>query len=332
MNRTAREAKVRVEGAEFCALVGKYFDADYYKQSYVDVASTGLDPLEHWLSHGFREGRQFSRSVLVRVGTIAKRSADRNWRFFRWRGIDMAFRILPPVAPSVMSQIINQGQHDSAVLAPGVDAIKNLVFSDREDVHLNVAGLQDAIQDDPEFLLIVPTAEGEQGLVSDLAGALRAPPFGVVQTIITEQESANAADQPASPECFEATQPVFWRDFWIEGPEHVKLWQLAQLIRVLRPRVTIVAGSRHGYEAVARFGRCLMEHTKLFCVYAAADEGVFSHYVSRTLPFAVALTDDEPLATDWRERYGDILGHAVVTVQCQSSTLLLDTVVALFEQ
>jgi hypothetical protein len=332
MNSPDRKVESAPEDEEFCVLVAKCFDADYYLQTYVDVTSTGLGPLEHWLSHGFRQGRQFSRFVLVRVGTFAKRSADRNWKLFHWRETDIALRFLPPIAADVTSQIFHQGRHDPAILAPGPETIRNLIPSDRESVHLNVAGLQQVIRVGAEFLLIAPGTDSGQCFTIALVAALNEASFGPIQTIITDQESAYARDQPSIPKCFQPTKPVFWRDFWIEGPEHVKLWQLAQLIRVLQPRVTIISGSRHGYETVARFGRCLVEHTKLFCVYTADDDGAFVQYPGRTLPYAAALTDSNKLAAVWHERYGDLLGHGVVTLPGHSSTSFLETVTTLFKR
>jgi len=35
----------------------KYFDAEYYYDRYLDVKNAGIDPLEHYLLHGWREGR-----------------------------------------------------------------------------------------------------------------------------------------------------------------------------------------------------------------------------------------------------------------------------------
>ena len=39
------------------ALVASEFDADFYFQAYPDLAKVGCDPLEHFLVHGWREGR-----------------------------------------------------------------------------------------------------------------------------------------------------------------------------------------------------------------------------------------------------------------------------------
>lgn len=33
------------------------FDTDYYLSRYLDVRATGVDPLKHYLEHGWKEGR-----------------------------------------------------------------------------------------------------------------------------------------------------------------------------------------------------------------------------------------------------------------------------------
>lgn len=39
------------------ALIEQHFDASYYLAAYPDVAASGLDPLDHYLDHGWNEGR-----------------------------------------------------------------------------------------------------------------------------------------------------------------------------------------------------------------------------------------------------------------------------------
>ena len=39
------------------ALARPFFDAEFYRTEYPDVASGGMDPLLHYLDHGWREGR-----------------------------------------------------------------------------------------------------------------------------------------------------------------------------------------------------------------------------------------------------------------------------------
>lgn len=34
-----------------------FFDRDFYRRTYVDVRNAGADPFEHFMRHGWREGR-----------------------------------------------------------------------------------------------------------------------------------------------------------------------------------------------------------------------------------------------------------------------------------
>ncbi len=43
--------------ADLLSAIGADFDADFYKTAYKDVAKAGLDPLIHFVDHGWREGR-----------------------------------------------------------------------------------------------------------------------------------------------------------------------------------------------------------------------------------------------------------------------------------
>ena len=45
--------------------VERYFDASFYLAANADVRQHGLDPLTHFLTHGWREGRDPSREFSV---------------------------------------------------------------------------------------------------------------------------------------------------------------------------------------------------------------------------------------------------------------------------
>jgi hypothetical protein len=264
----------------------------------------------------------------VRSGKLAARSTDRNWKRYCWRGEHVALRSVRPIPPEIMTQIVHQARHDSAVLAAGVDNIFNA--GDREgNGFVDVASLQRAIPHGREFLVIVPDLgmQDDQRLCADIVTTLNLIGVASVQTIVADQELENP-DTASIPEPFLETNVVFWPNFLIHG--HTAL-RLAQLTRVLRPRVVIVANSQQGFEMVARFGRTLSSEMKLYCLYTNGRRGqAFSARFPRwTLPFAGALTDDPTLAGVLRSRYGDVFQHDVVLLP---STLpdLRDALVALF--
>jgi hypothetical protein len=329
-NASSRESEVVSEGELFSAFIKEYFDAGYYRECYNDVAISGLDPLEHWMDRGFTEGRQISRSTILRYGNVARRSSSRIWKHYRWRNEDIAVRLISPIPPEVLVQIIRQTRYDKTVLAAGKDSITQLSVQDRENVHLDVAGLQRALPCGTEFLLIVPDLHKlrEKGLVTGLVLALSNAGFHPIQTIVVDQEFRPDHEPSAIPDNFRSNDALFWHDFWIPGPEGVKLRQLAQMISVLRPRVTIVADSRRGYEMTARYGRALAKGTKMYCIYTVGAED----FAPLTLPFAAALTDDIEFADRLRDQHSPNLGHGIVTLPHHSDPSFDGAVTALFGQ
>lgn len=94
----------------------------------------------------------------------------------------------------------------------------------------------------------------EQSLVVDLIAVLSDAGFGSLPIIVVDEESPDVRDEAAVSEAFRAANTLFWRNFWIHGPEYIRLGQLAQLVYVLGPRMTIIGGTREVHEMVARFG------------------------------------------------------------------------------
>lgn len=282
------------------AVVAEYFDAAFYLGTYRDVAEAEADPLRHWLAFGCKEGRQISGVASVRYGDDAVRSKDRGWAHFRRHGQDIAVKTFGPLPQQVAAQIANQARHDPAMLAARGAAIGKLSLFDREDVRLDVVSLRRAFPSAPDYLFIVPDPAARGALAGGLLAALR--DLGSVRTIVTDQSRPAGAESNNGAKPLDLTGPVYWRDYWITGPEDLKIVQLAQLIRLLRPRAAIVAGSPHGYEAVARFGRALAERSALYCVYTGDAEGraLMARYAQRTLPRAVTLTDSGDLAARLR--------------------------------
>jgi hypothetical protein len=135
-----------------------------------------------------------------------------------------------------------------------------------------------------------------------------------IQIIVADLESPAGDVQSAIATSFGTKGVLFWQDLWIRSPYLLRWIQLAQLIRLLQPRITIVAGSRQGYETVARFGRPLSECTQIYCMHADADDdGDLAAYVAQgTLGFATCLTDDYAFAA---ERNAVALPHRLVAVR-----------------
>jgi hypothetical protein len=205
---------------------------------------------------------------------------------------------------------------------------------DRENLQLDVAGLQRAIPHDVEFLVIVPNLDpnGDQSFTIDLVSTLSDIGIGTIHTLVADQESPEGLERTSIPVAFQATHVLFWQDFWIQGPDAVRLGQLAQLISVLRPRATIIANSNEGREMIARYGRALSGRTKIYCLYTKRADGsdFWGHFLHRILPFATILTDDNILAAGLRQQRGDRSPDEVVVLPRHSTVVLRDAVAALF--
>ena len=327
--------EVAPEEQEFFALIVEHFDAAYYAESYSDSPDTAADALKHWLDRGVKEGRQIARSVILRYGKVARRSSSSNWKHYKWRGEDVAARFSPPIPQQILSQILNQVRHEPALLAPGAKTIANLVRLEREsDSFIDVAGLQRAIAQRTEILVIVPdfNSSPSQVLVVDLVAALAQAGLGSIRTIITDRESTGNSDDFV-PAPFKTTNPIYWQDFWIRGPETVRMAKLAYLVGLLLPRITIVADSSHGYETVTRFGPGLSQRTKIYSVFEGSERGseLAARFARDLLPVSTVLTDGVALAARLREQHDGLPGYGIEFLPDHPSAAFVACVTRLFQ-
>jgi hypothetical protein len=327
--------EIASEEREFFALIVEHFDAAYYAGCYNDSPDTAVDALKHWLDRGVKEGRQIARSVVLRYGKAARRSSSSNWKHYKWRGEDVAARPNAPIPQQIISQILNQARHEPAVLAPGAKAIANLARLEREsDGFIDVAGLQRAIAQRTEILVIVSDfgSYPSQGLVADLIAALAEAGLGSIQTIVTDCESTENSDNFV-PEPFKTTNLIYWQDFWIRGPETVRMAKLAYLVGLLLPRLTIVADSRHGFETVSRFGPGLSQRTKIYSLFEGTAPGAYfaARFARDLLPVSTVLTDSVALAARLKEQCDDLPGYGIELLPDHPSAAFVACVKRLFK-
>jgi hypothetical protein len=322
----------------FSKFLAEHFDAAYYLRSYEDVAKAEVDPLEHWLNCGIKEGRQISKSIDLRFGTAAKRSSSRVWKHFDWRNQHIAARLIRPIPHTIASQIFKQARHDRAVLAAGQDRIARLREIARENIYIDVTGLRRALPNSVEFLLIVSSLGvfGGENLMRQFVAALNDASSSTVQTIVIGEDSGDTDRRPHVPEPFRSTNVLFWDEFWTHTPQwRGKAWgrdgaaKLAQLIRLLHPRGTIVADSHRGHEMLFRFGRAISERTKLCCLYTG-DQCTAKPSTPQAFPFATTLTDDVIFAGWLREQNTNARRHDVVILPRGSQAGLAEVVTRLF--
>jgi glycosyltransferase involved in cell wall biosynthesis len=314
---------VEAADAAFIDFVERTIDREAYVAAYADVAAAGLDPMRHWLEHGMREGRLLAPGVRVRHGRHASVPAGKGWCCFTWRGVPVA--VLPgaeATADSVLAQIVAQARHEPAILAPGLAAVPNLRrflavdLAGREG--LDVGGLLDAIGQRTDVVFLLPwlTLGGADKFAADMADALMAQDYGPVLVLVTDQhpEAATGWERLGILTPYHRARVVFWRSH-CTAPR-VDPMLIARLLNGLRPRALIVLNSAAGLEAVAKYGRGLGQATRIVCTYFSMGlEGVGNvsgrYMPRRTLPHAVALTDNSPMRDSLEQMFGGIPGPGI---------------------
>jgi UDP-glucose 4-epimerase len=311
------------DGAAFAAFVATAMDRRAYLDAYADVAAAGVDPVQHWLGHGMREGRFLAPGLQVRRGGAARAAQGPAWQHFTWRGEPVAVsRREDGAGTAVMAQILAQARHEPAVLAAGARAIGNLRRYAAPDLlarnGLQARSLLDAAGAPPDVVLMVPwlVVGGADKYGADLADALLAAGRGPVTVLVTDQTSDAATGWEDLPILapYRNLRVVFWRDH--SHAHRPDVMSMARFLNALRPRALVVINSRIGLDAVARFGRGLSQSTRILCAYFSmgvdglgAPHG--TRFPRRTLPFAMALTDNEPMAARLRSLHTDLPGQGI---------------------
>ena len=310
--------------AEFIKFVDSHFDSKAYLERYPDVKASGGDPLEHWLQYGLYEGRFFSPGIVAKVDANVAHNSGKHWRRFKWMGRDVAIRTRQ-FRQTFMDQIEEQAVHDATVLAPGHLAIPFLPEFDGHDLlsrdGVDVRSVFRSIRGRPELILLTPfmCAGGAEKYAADLVHAFSELTNGRKLVTVTDQEERDAKGWQElnilAP--FAKAQVVFWRN--VCGPSYLPHVSMSRFINALRPRHLLVNNSRVGLDAVSTFGRGLSQNTSIFCTYFStgvlglgAPHGV--RYPQRTLPFATALTDNQPMAETLVRQWGGISTHGIVVL------------------
>jgi glycosyltransferase involved in cell wall biosynthesis len=293
-----------------------------YLSMHADVAAAGLDAHDHWLNFGLREGRSLP-GLDVRRGAAAERPEGPGWQVFTWRGEPVAFRPQAPAPPAVLAQIMEQARHEPAILAAGAKALPNLRRFDALDLAdrdgIATDKLMASVPARPKSVIVLPhlVVGGAEKYSADLADALAAGGSSPILIIVTEQTAAAADgwEKLAILAPFCAAHVVFWRDA-CGGPGHANPMMFARFLNALRPGLLVVVNSRLGLDAVATFGRGLAQHARIACAFFSMGvDGLGAPYEARfprrTLPFSLALTDNEPMADRLRRLYGEIAGPGI---------------------
>ncbi len=319
-----------VDNGAFRDFVLSVMNGNAYLAAHPDVAAAHIDPVEHWLCFGLREGR-LTPGMSVRRGIAAVEANDGKWRRFRWRGEMIA--ILKPLPAPLLRQIMHQARHDPAVLAAGALAIARLRRFSAIDLvsrdGIDVPALLAEVPEQPATVMIIPAllTGGAEKYAADLIDGLRGAGTGHMLVLVTDQTKAEATgwQKLSILQPFVSVKVVFWRDAatgFGQG-NHVTL---ARFLNLLRPQTIIVVNSRIGLDTVARFGRGLSKSARLWCAYFSMGvDGLGAPFGTRfprlTLPFALALTDNEPMAETMLRLHGEIPGANIVVLPTRLSVI-----------
>ncbi len=220
LDKLKRRGKLEQSDEVFIAFVASNLNPSEYLEENRDVAAAKVDPIWHWLEHGIHEGRRLSSRLAVRRGKDAERVAQGKWQRFSWRGEAIAVRALPSIPDAVIAQILEQGRHDPAILAPGALTIPSLRKFDATDLlerdGVDVHGIFEAIPTRPYVVLVVPhlVVGGADKYAADTANALITSDRRSVLMLVTDQ-TREAAEEWESLAILAPPQKalvVFWRD------------------------------------------------------------------------------------------------------------------------
>ena len=276
----------------------------------------------HWLDHGLEEGRRFP-GIEIRLGLMGASYTQADWRRFTWRNKPITIRRRIIVPSQIIRQIMAQARHDLGILAPGADAIPHLRqfqapdLFDRDEV--DVSRVFASVPETPSNVIIIPflLLGGAEKYAADLVAALATARSGQTLVLVTAQtaEEAQGWQKLSILPPLKQAMVMFWRDacgsFGATNPA-----TLAGFLHALRPERIIVINSDVGLEAVARFGRGLSQFARLACAYFSISKNAIgapygARFPRRTLPFAMALTDNEPMAETLTRLHGEIQGPGI---------------------
>lgn len=292
-------------------------DSEAYLELYPDVAFAGAEPVDHWISHGLKEGRLYPGIEINNTGFSAP--STKRWQYYNWENKIIAVAAIDRLPLSILQQIIRQGEFDQAILAPGVNALQNLRSFDATDLirrdGIDLEMITNQIEVTPSFLLLMPSLVigGAEKYVADIVNQLSTDGYSRILIIITEQTSKECAGWDKYSILFPLKQAaiLFWKDFNIDtrdsGPT-----KLARLIHSLRPKYLMVVNNFIGLEAVSRYGCGLSSNTHIICVFFSmgvnalgAPYGV--RFPQKTSPFSSTVTDNSLMARKLQELYGEIM-------------------------
>ncbi len=304
------------------------FDADWYLQTYPDVAQAGLNPLRHYLEHGAAEGRDpsplFSTRWYLQTYPDVAQAGLNPLRHYLDHGAAEG-RLPRPPAPA------RRGPSQEA-LAAATALIEEFAGSEFDLARLRhqpldalpvIPDLPESLAEAwrslylsldraPRTLLIVPSLDDER---------LRRHLLCVCHHAIASGDPAAllvlAADETRPSVAAAAPGGVVWRslaEFRADLDIEEKVAIVVALIHALRPQAALVLESAVGWRAIARQGVALHRLCGLFAAFVslagdalegAEEDDLALRYLRECLPFLAAVYASDPAwVDDLAARYG----------------------------
>ena len=302
------------------------FDAERYFQENPDVGVAKLDPVWHWLNAGIWEGRPFPGDYEFRVGPFFETGQDvEGWQVFAWKDRLIRVKKKWKPSPTILRQIMDQARHEPAILAPGVWAIRNLRYAEGSDLEkrlsiTNIPGMVGAVKVRPSTMVIIPylAIGGAEKYANNIVEELLTNFLGPVLIICTLQTKEEACEWewfrflPSVRKC----NIIFWKDHAKNKIDHDVAY-FSRFLYAIRPDRIIVLNSQLGLESVSRYGKAMSHIARIYCFYFSMGVGSLNvvsygaRYPRKTTPFAMTVTDNEPMATTMRFLHGSQPGPGV---------------------
>ena len=199
-----------------------FFDDAYYRQSYADIAATGVDPFGHFAGHGWREGRNPSaafNTLFYRDTHLDSREIDPLAHWIEAGGVSSGLAIAPATPQSFLAlqRSVVAAQFDEAyyllqsATAGATDPI----------AHYLAEGWRAGLSPNPSF---DPSRYGEENRFVEALGVSPFYHWCSQQRMRGKRGSAKTSTTPAIPleELRRVIEPEFDRTFYLSRQADVR--------------------------------------------------------------------------------------------------------------
>lgn len=302
-------------------------DGDAYLEQNPDVKSHKLDPVQHWIDYGLKEGRKFPGIELKR-SILKPTSLGHEWCVFDFHREYIALAPSARMDNLIVNLILEQGYLDPAIYAPGALCLPALPSYESSDLlkrnGLNPKNFITFFKKRSRNIFVIPYLQtgGAEKYVSDIIGCFTSKDNESVLIIITDQSEKEAYGWKniSILQNIVNVDVCFWVDlcdgFGKNSPE-----MFGRFLNASRPKRLIVVNSRLGLDTIVKFGRGLSTFTTITSAFFSAGPkqlgigapfGVI--YPRSILKFSMAITDNSIMHNWLKSLYGHINGPGIFCI------------------